>query len=74
VRRAIKEGAFFVVGGVMLFIAEIGEAAVKVVRGKPERRERLRVIFENGTDSSIYLKSLSMRLYEAGDGFRVVPT
>jgi hypothetical protein len=73
-RRAIKEGAFFVMGGVMLFIAEIGEASVKVVGGKPERRERLRVIFENGTESSMYLKSLSIRLYEQGDGFQVVPT
>ena len=73
-RRTIKEGGFFVLNGVMLFIAEIGEATVKVVGGKPESRERLRVIFENGTESSMYLKSLSIRLYEGGEGFQVVPT
>lgn len=73
-RRTIKEGGFFVLNGVMLFIAEIGEASVKVVGGKPESRERLRVIFENGTESSMYLKSLSIRLYEGGEGFQVVPT
>lgn len=71
-RRAIKEGAFFVAGGVMLFVAEIGEASVKIVGGKPERRERLRVIFENGTESAMYLKSLSILLYQGGDGFQVV--
>jgi hypothetical protein len=72
-RRTIKEGEFFVLNGVMLFVAEIGEASVKVVGGKPESRERLRVIFENGTESSMYLKSLSIRLYEGGECFRVVP-
>lgn len=73
-RQTIKEGMFFVLSGVMLFIAEIGEASVKVVGGKPERRERLRVIFENGTESAMYLKSLSIRLYEQDGGFQVVPT
>lgn len=73
-RRSIKEGGFFILNGVMLFIAEIGEATVKVVGGKPESRERLRVIFENGTESSMYLKSLSIRLYEEEDGYQVVPT
>lgn len=73
-RRTIKEGGFFVLNGVMLFVAEIGEASVKVVGGKPESRERLRVIFENGTESSMYLKSLSIRLYEGGEGFQVVPS
>lgn len=73
-RRSINIGEFFVLNGVMLFIAEIGEATVKVVGGKAERRERLRVIFENGTESAMYLKSLSIRLYEGGEGFQVVPT
>lgn len=72
-RHTITEGGFFVLGGVMLFIAEIGDASFKKVGGKTERRERLRVIFENGTESSMLLKSLSIRMYEQGDGFRVVP-
>lgn len=72
-RNTIQVGEFFVLGGVMLFVAEIGEATVKVVGGKAERRERLRVVFENRTESAMYLKSLSIRLYEQGDGYHVVP-
>lgn len=73
-KQNIVEGAFFVLSGVMLFIAEIGEASFKKVGGKTERRERLRVVFENGTESSMLLKSLSIRMYEEGDGYRLVPT
>ena len=35
-----------------------------VVGGKPEQKQRLRVIFENGTESSMYRQSLSIRLFE----------
>ena len=35
------------------------------VGGKPEPKQRLRVIFENGTESSMYRQSLSIRLHEA---------
>ncbi len=72
-RQTITEGAFFVLSGVLLFVAEVGEASFKKVGGKVERRERLRVIFENGTESAMYLKSLSIRLYEQGNGYQLVP-
>lgn len=72
-KQTITEGTFFVLGGVMLFIADVGDASFKEVGGKTERRERLRVVFENGTESSMLLKSLSIRMYEQGDGYRVVP-
>jgi hypothetical protein len=63
-RHLIQEGAFFVLNGVMLFVAEVGKAHYKEVGGKPERKERLRCIFENGTESSMYRSSLSIRLHE----------
>jgi len=71
-QQTIKEGGFFVLSGVMLFVAEITEpqAAPGVrTRFKP----RTRTIFENGTESNLYRRSLAGQLYES-DGFAVVPT
>lgn len=68
--ESITEGRFFVLNGVMLFVAEVGEDLHKVVGGKPEKKQRLRVIFENGTESSMYRQSLSIRLHEQ-DGLAV---
>jgi hypothetical protein len=63
--HTIEAGNFFVLNGVMLFIAEVGETTTLEVGGKPRQKQRLRVIFENGTESSMYRQSLSIRLYEA---------
>jgi hypothetical protein len=63
--RTIEAGRFFVLNGVMLFVAEVGETTIAVVGGKQEQKQRLRVIFENGTESSMYRQSLSIRLHEA---------
>lgn len=62
--HTINEGNFFVLNGVMLFVAEVGETIHKVVGGKQEQKQRLRVIFENGTESAMYRQSLSIRLHE----------
>ena len=62
--QTINEGNFFVLNGVMLFVAEVGETIYKVVGGKQEQKQRLRVIFENGTESAMYRQSLSIRLHE----------
>ncbi|AYF96918.1 GIY-YIG nuclease family protein [Protaetiibacter intestinalis] len=67
----IVEGAFFVLNGVMLFIADVGEAEYKTTTVRVNRRERLRVIFENGTESSMYRQSLGIRMGE-GHGQAVV--
>lgn len=56
--KYVKEGAFFVLAGVMVFVAEVREPA-------EAGKERLRCIFENGTESSMYRRSLATRLYEA---------
>lgn len=71
--RTVTEGRFFVLNGVMLFVAEVGETREMVVGGKPEQKQRLRVIFENGTESSMYRQSLSIRLFEQ-DGQSIIPT
>ena len=62
--QSVKEGRFFVLNGMMLFVAEVGESLSMVVGGKAEQKQRLRVIFENGTESSLYRQSLSIRLHE----------
>lgn len=63
--RTVEAGNFFVLNGVMLFVAEVGETTFAVVGGKQEQKQRLRVVFENGTESSMYRQSLSIRLHEA---------
>lgn len=60
--QTIREGRFFVINGVMCFVAEVREPKVELGEDKP----RLRVIFENGTESSMYRESLANRLYETG--------
>ena len=58
--KYVKEGAFFVLAGVMAFVAEVREPSEA-----GNAKERLRCIFENGTESSMYRRSLATRLYEA---------
>ncbi|EZP51683.1 GIY-YIG nuclease family protein [Micrococcus sp. RIT608] len=71
--RTVTEGRFFVLNGVMLFVAEVGETREMIVGGKAEQKQRLRVIFENGTESSMYRQSLSIRLFEQ-EGQSIVQT
>ncbi len=69
----IVPGAFFVLNGVMLFIAAVGETEYKKTTVRENKRERLRCIFENGTESSMYRQSLAIRLSDE-DGQIVVQT
>jgi hypothetical protein len=69
----IVPGAFFVLNGVMLFIAEVGETEYKKSTVRENKRERLRCIFESGTESSMYRQSLAIRLSD-DDGQILVPT
>ena len=64
----IVEGAFFVLSGVMVFVAEVGKPETSA---SGRTKQRLRCIFENATESSMYRQSLSTRLYEE-DGYAVV--
>ena len=71
--KTVTEGRYFLLNGVMLFVAEVGETREMIVGGKPEQKQRLRVILENGTESSMYRQSLSILLFEQ-DGQAIVPT
>lgn len=61
---SIKRGRFFVLGGVMLYVAEVGDTEQVKNGTRLVPKERLRVIFENGTESSMYRQSLVSRLGE----------
>jgi hypothetical protein len=61
----IEKGSFFVLKGVLVYVAEVGE--FEIVNGK--KNARLRCIFENGTESDLLLRSLARELYR--DGRRV---
>lgn len=57
----IKAGDFFVLAGQTAYVAEIGEP-IKAPNG--EFDARLRVIFSNGTQSNLLLRSLQRALYK----------
>ena len=68
----IVPGAFFVLNGVMAFVVEVGDSTYKKIAAGEVRRERLRVIFENGTESAMYRQSLAVRLTEDAAAREVV--
>lgn len=56
----IQEGTFFVVGGQTAYVAEVGESFTT----QYERRDsRLRVIYDNGTESNVLQRSLQRALH-----------
>ncbi|WP_300532417.1 GIY-YIG nuclease family protein [Maricaulis sp.] len=57
----IREGEFFILNGQTLYVAEVGEA-IKAPNG--EKDARLRVIFSNGTESNLLLRSLQRAIYK----------
>lgn len=63
--QQIEKGAFYVLKGILLYVAEIGKRELE--NGKTNAR--LRCIFENGTESDMLLRSLAAELYK--DGRRV---
>ena len=61
---SIEVGDYFVIGGQIAHVAAMSEAnKTKDGRDNP----RLRVIFDNGTESNLLLRSLSRSLYPDGD-------
>jgi hypothetical protein len=57
----IRPGEFFILGGQTAYVAEIGET-FKAPNGESDAR--LRVIYSNGTESNILLRSLQRALYK----------
>ena len=60
-KTTIKQGLFLIVGGQIAYIAEVGES-FKAPNGEDDAR--LRVIYANGTESNILLRSLIRAMYK----------
>lgn len=60
-KTTLKQAQFLIVGGQIALIAEIGES-FKAPNG--EEDSRLRVIYSNGTESNILLRSLIRAMYK----------
>ncbi|MHC2514616.1 GIY-YIG nuclease family protein [Bradyrhizobium diazoefficiens] len=64
----IKKGEFFIVSGQIAYVSEVGEEFTT----EYERRDsRLRVIYDNGTESDVLLRSLQRALHRDGAGRRI---
>ena len=70
--QRIVPGAFFLLRGMMAFVAEVHDAEYKTTTVRENRRERLRLIFENGTESAMYRQSFAIRLLEDSTAREVV--
>ena len=65
---SIDEGDFFVLGGQVVYVAEVGET-IKATNG--ENDARLRVIYSNETESNLLRRSLQRALYKDDAGRRI---
>jgi len=65
---SIVIGNYFIVGGQLAYVAEVGES-IKTVYGKTDAR--LRVIYSNGTESNLLRRSLERALYKDETGRRL---
>ena len=68
-RRAIEVGDFFILDGITLYIAEVGDP-LKTTAGEVDRR--LRAVFANGTESNLLLRSLQRAFYNDHAARRLV--
>jgi hypothetical protein len=64
----IKLGEFFIVGGQLAYVAEVGEP-IEAPNGETDAR--LRVVYSNGTESDLLLRSLQRALYKDEGGRRI---
>lgn len=63
IESEVKQGDFFVLSGVLIYLEEIYDP----YRGNSQKiNRRTRCIYENGTESSVLLRSLGKRLSESG--------
>jgi hypothetical protein len=67
--RGIGEKDFFILNGVTLHVAEVGEP-LKITASEVDRR--LRLIFANGTKSNLLLRSLQRAFYDDPSARRIV--
>lgn len=65
---SIAEGNFFILGGQLAYVADVGEN-IKATYGRNDAR--LRVIYANGTESNLLRRSLERALYKDDTGRRL---
>ncbi len=67
-KAEIRPGAFFIVGGLISYVAEMEEVFTNA-QGRTDAR--LRVIFDNGTESGMLMRSLQRQLHDDDAGRRI---
>jgi len=67
--RRVEAGDFFVLDGLTLYVAEVGDP-LKTTAGEVDRR--LRLIFSNGTESNLLVRSLQRAFYDDPAARRLV--
>jgi len=67
-KAEIEKGRFFIVGGQKAYVAEKGETTI-TDQGRTDAR--LRVIFDNGTESNMLMRSLQRALNKDDSGRRI---
>jgi hypothetical protein len=64
----IRQGEFFILSGQLVYVAEVG-TEIKAPNGATDAR--LRVIYDNGTESDLLMRSLQRALYKDEAGRRI---
>lgn len=67
-KAEIRPGAWFIVGGQKAYVADMGEIFTNA-QGRTDAR--LRVIFDNGTESNLLMRSLQRALHKDEAGRRI---
>lgn len=67
-KAEIRPGSWFIVGGQKAYVAEMGEVFSNA-QGRTDAR--LRVIFDNGTESNLLMRSLQRALHKDDAGRRI---
>lgn len=65
---SVEAGDFFILGGQLVYVAHVGEV-YRTPEGAPNAR--LRLIYDNGTESNLLIRSLQNALYKDETGRRV---
>ena len=71
VKADIQPGRFFIIGGQKAYVAEMGE---EFTQNYGDKDARLRVIFDNGTESNMLRRSLHRALHKDEAGRRILET
>lgn len=67
-KAEIRPGAFFIVGGLISYVAEMDDIFTNA-QGRTDAR--MRVIFDNGTESGMLMRSLQRQLHDDDAGRRI---